>query len=604
MKRQKLLSLLLLLAWPIFIQAQYYGDRPLEMTFEQSDFFFTPLYVNPLGVAGFTGSSLLLFDDPLTGIERNPANLSRFDGDSIPSNYLYLDMRNSRRVVNNRYGIFPCLYDCMPSWGYYYSNERAELSPLMSAAYLTRLPIFRKSITLGATYQVITQGESYYAIPFDIYRNVAGMDMMGTNYAGMEGYQITDRFSGSDYMYHEGHAINTFMSFELNDAWTLGVNVSRFIFDRDGSFGSDNLWNSQVNYLSYWKSFEGRTQEYNHWDYTLGLIYTTGANRFGLNAGLLTGDVTQQLSRNDESMSKSGQSNSSNYSDYQSWYVSDQSWNHKGMNYHGGIQWDRKIRDDLSFRFMYRLAKGVQDIDLKSSIESESSNEYRYSSGNYTSESEGNGKMHDFRDGAGKREMLSHNVNSALTWRFGSGQSLRLGAIFGYHKQLTDTKERADAFSESYYYWFYDDGNNSNASEHYYKTVEDKSINWKFSSRLRSIHIPIVYESKISDRIEILLGMNRTMNFWLIENSTLILYDYRERVINEVTQIEQKTGERIKEPDERYGVVNTKLLGGVTISPSKRFSVQLLVAPGFEKNSLTNEYRSGIQFWMGMNLHL
>ncbi|HPI71302.1 MAG TPA: hypothetical protein PLF99_08225, partial [Tenuifilaceae bacterium] len=175
---------------------------------------------------------------------------------------------------------------------------------------------------------------------------------------------------------------------------------------------------------------------------------------------------------------------------------------------------------------------------------------------------------------------------------------------FGYHKQLTDTKERADAFSESYHYWFYDDGNNSNTSEHYYKTVEDKSINWKFSSRLRSIHIPIVYESEISDRIEILLGMNRTMNFWFIENSTLILYDYRERVNNGVTLIEQKTGERIKEPDERYSVVNTKLLGGVTISPSKRFNIQLLVAPGFEKNSLTNEYRSGIQFWMGMNLHL
>jgi hypothetical protein len=64
------------------------------------------------------------------------------------------------------------------------------------------------------------------------------------------------------------------------------------------------------------------------------------------------------------------------------------------------------------------------------------------------------------------------------------------------------------------------------------------------------------------------------------------------------------TGERITEPRERFSIVNTSILGGVTLYPSKMFGIQLIVSPGFEKSSLVNEYRKGVQVWLSMNLRL
>jgi len=67
---------------PLCAQAQYRSDRPLEMSFEQSEFFFSPSFLNPLGAEHFQRASVLTSDDPLNALERNPANLSDFDRDA------------------------------------------------------------------------------------------------------------------------------------------------------------------------------------------------------------------------------------------------------------------------------------------------------------------------------------------------------------------------------------------------------------------------------------------------------------------------------------------------------------------------------------------
>jgi len=597
--------LILITAIPVIAQAQYYSDRPLEMNFEQTDFFFSPSFVNPYGVKYFSSASVLTFDQPLVDIQRNPANLSRFHRDTLPSNYFYLDMRNSREIVTNNWGgFYPCYYGYRPNYWYYNTSNRKEITPLISIAYLSRLPFLKKSISIGATYQVITQGEEYYFIPYDIYRNMAGMDINGFAYEGTQGYDIVDRFSGSDEMYHEGHSVNLFLAWDLSEVLVLGLKTSMFVFDREGSFGTNNMWTQQINYQSYWKMLESRTQSYKHWDYSLGLNYTTKKSRVGIHAGLLTGSVRQLMGRDDESMSKYGEQGTTNWSDYQNWYLSDQDWDHKGANIYAGLIWEREIREDLNFRFMYQFSLGKQDLVLNSTIESESENEYYYSSNSYLYESEGYGIMHDFRDGTGNREVIANNISSAFTWSISDKQKIKIGAIYGYRTQLTETSESVDAFSESYYYYHSESDTYNSTYENYQKTIEEKTINWKYDTRLRSIQIPVIYEHDINDRFNILLGVNRTMNFWLIENSTLILYDYRERTYNNETLIEHMTGERITEPRERFSIVNTSILGGVTLYPSKMFGIQLIVSPGFEKSSLVNEYRKGVQVWLSMNLRL
>ncbi|MDY0254063.1 MAG: hypothetical protein RBR30_06580 [Tenuifilaceae bacterium] len=603
MKRLILVGIIIQLC--IYGYAQYYGDRPLEMTFEQSDFFFAPLYVNPYGTNNFAKPSQLSMDHPLLNLQRNPSNVSNFRVDSLSSNYFYIDFRNSLSVSNGGYsGIYPLLYDYVPRYGYYYSSTRSEVSPLLSLAYLTQLPILNNSISLGATYQIIAQGERYYAIPYDIYRSNAGKTFDGYTYMGTEGYTIEDRFSGSDEMYHEGHSLNLFLSWKPTDALSIGAKAGRFIFDREGSFGSNNLWNQRVDYYSYWKSFENRTQEYDHWDFSLGLTYGGERNSFGMYAGYLTGSANQLMDRDDESLSNSGQEGSTSWSDYSSWYVSDQSWEHIGQNFYGGFQWEREVRSDLSFRLLYNLSSSNQDIALASSIESESENDYYYEYSNWVSESNGYSNMHDFRTGSGTRTKLNHSVSAGFEWQLGEDKKVRFGAIAGVRKQQTETSEDVDAYAESYYYSRYDYESTVNTWERYTRTIEDKTILWEFESRLRSFQIPIFYERSYSDRFTMIFGYNRTMNFWLVESRTLILYDYREREFDGDISIDTNVGERITEPRDRVSSVSNAFMGGLKFNPTQRFGVELILSPVFEKNALANEHYFGMQVWLGVNMNL
>jgi len=603
MKKHHVLLLAVISLIPCTVKPQYYGDRPLEMSFERADFFFSPSSVSPLGSGYFMQAATLVSEHPLAGIQRNPANLSGFDRDSLPPNYVYLDFGSSHSTGQER-GHYYMPGGRMPGYWHYQAPRRPELTPLMSAAWFNRLPVLNRSVTLGLTYQLISQGENYYAIPHDIYKNVAGRSYDGMAYAGTESYSIIDRFSGSDEMYHEGHAISALLSWEISEALTLGLKAGRFIFERDGSQGSNNLWNQQLNYQSYWKMNETRAQEYGHWDFSAGLIFAAGSHRLGLHAGLLTGTVDQVMARDDESISKYGDRGSSNFSDYSGWYKSDQAWEHSGQNLYAGFLWERHVREGLDFRFMYNFSRITNDLGLRSSIENESENEYYYVWSNGFNESEGFSKMHDFRNGSGERTLINNRFGVAMTWQLGGRQTLTLGGMAGFRNHTTNTSEMVDGYSESSHKYRYEQQNYSSNYEYYHKTIEDKTINWEYTSRLRTIQIPLLYELAMGERFGLLLGVSRSMSFLKTENSSLILYDYRERTQNDETLIERMTGERITEPRERLSVVQTNMIGGLTFSPAEMFSIRLIVSPGVEKNSVYKEYEGSVHVMLGMQLRL
>jgi len=605
MKPFKSILFAMLAVMPMCMQAQYRSDRPLEMTFEQSDFFFSPSFLNPMGAEHFQSASVLTSDHPLIALERNPANLSDFDRDTLPSNFMYIDFRNNREIVKSGYRHYPGYYagGIYRGWGYYHTTSRSELNPLVSLAYLTRLPVLDRSLTVGATYQLISQAEEYYAIPRDIYRYLAGKDAEGITFNGTSDYDIKDRYSASDDMYHEGHSINAFLGWEVNPSLKIGMKAGRFIFGREGSLGTENLWNQRIDYHSYWKSYKDRMQDYGHWDFSAGLKYSfDNENTLGFYLGWVNGNVLQDMNQDDESVSKNGERGTSSWSDYESWYTSDQKWDHHGNTIYSGLQWNKNIREDLSFRLMYNYSRLFQDLDLNSSIKSESENAYHYESTDYLREGEGYSDMHDLRNGGGDRTISKHMVKSAMNWDILDNQSLNVGIILGQRKQSTKTSEKVDAFSETYRYYHRIRDEEEYTSESYYKTVEDKTIRWNFDSRMRTLQIPIIYEYDISKSFDLLAGVNRTMNYWKIENSTLVLYDYREKVRNDEKEVEEMTGERITEPDERISKTSTHFLLGLTFSPSPLFSVQLLASPGFEKHSLVDEQLHGTHYWLSMTL--
>lgn len=59
----------LLLIVSLSAKAQYRSDRPLEMSFEQYEFFFSPSFLDPLGAEHFERASVLTSDDPLHAIQ-------------------------------------------------------------------------------------------------------------------------------------------------------------------------------------------------------------------------------------------------------------------------------------------------------------------------------------------------------------------------------------------------------------------------------------------------------------------------------------------------------------------------------------------------------
>lgn len=93
MKKTLIISALLLFVLVFSVYGQYYGERVLEKSFEQTEFFFTPSYLNPFGIRGFNTVSAGLINDVLLNLQINPANLSM---NSDTPNYIYIDILRMR----------------------------------------------------------------------------------------------------------------------------------------------------------------------------------------------------------------------------------------------------------------------------------------------------------------------------------------------------------------------------------------------------------------------------------------------------------------------------------------------------------------------------
>jgi len=132
-------------------------------------------------------------------------------------------------------------------------------------------------------------------------------------------------------------------------------------------------------------------------------------------------------------------------------------------------------------------------------------------------------------------------------------------------------------------------------------TKEDKNLLWEFKANVINFQIPIIFTWKITDAVEILIGLNRKMTNWDIDDMTLAIFKYRETTSDTVTTTKTNFGERYTEPSERRSDVQTTMLGGITISPSKFFNVRLLAVPNFT-NTYAGTTLKEFQWWIGISL--
>lgn len=587
--------------------SQYWGERVLEKSFEQMDFFFMPNYLNPYGLSNLSATTPGLIDDPLLNLIVNPANLY---SDSSRKTYFYLDFRNSQIKQNRNYGYYP--YPAYRSsysvdmiyFPNYFIQTRKALEPVFSTALLTRPLRSLKGLFLGFSYQLIFQNEGYYSVPQDIYRSNIGYDYAGNRVAETSNIPIADRYKGADDMRQTGHFLSLFSGYEISPRLQLGFRFNRTDFKRDGSYGSQNFWEntSSYNYTSVWYDMRWRDQSYDHWDAAGGLNFKAAdRTKIGVQAGYLWANADQSYSQEDSSIYKYGQINvGSQWSYYHKQGASDQDWAHDGKTYYGGFNLHHQIDPTKTLVFYYSYHRQNVDITLNSNLKDSSYSNYHYEWEKDYYFSEWDYALQDVRTGTGERINKSHRFMGALQWEIERNKKLHIGLNVEFLKRRINTEEQVvlDRHSRSKYNSSYD----PNDRDYFDATKENKNLLWEFKADVINFQIPIIFTWKISDAVEILLGLNRKMTNWDIDDMTLAIFKYRETTSDTVTTRKTNFGERYTEPSERRSDVQTTMLGGITIAPSKFFNVRLLAVPNF-----TNTYQGTtlkeFQWWIGISLY-
>ncbi len=587
--------------------SQYWGERVLEKSFEQMDFFFMPNYLNPYGLSNLATTTPGLIDHPLLNLIINPANLY---SDSSRKTYFYLDFRNSQIKQNKNYSYYPYL-DYRSAYAVdmiyypsYFIQTRKALEPVFSTALLIRPLRSMNGLFLGFSYQLIFQNEGYYSVPQDIYRSNIGYDYAGNKVAETSDLPIVDRYKGADDMRQTGHFLSLFSGYEISPHVQFGFRLNRTVFERDGSYGSQNFWEnaSSYQYFSVWYDMRWRNQDYDHWDLAGGLNFKlSDRTKLGIQGGYLWANADQSYAQDDSSLHKTGQINvGTNWSYYHKQGASDQDWGHDGKTYYTGVNLKHQIDATKALVFYYTYYQQNADITLSSVLNDSSFSSYHSEwDTNYYS-GEWDYAVHDVREGKGKRINKSHRFMGALQWEIERNKKLHIGLNVEFLTRRVDTDEHVllNRHSRSEYNSSY-----STYLQNYFDaTREDKNLQWEFQADVLNFQIPIIFTWRLSDAVEILLGLNRKMTNWDINDMTLAIFKYRETTSDTIITTKTNFGERYTEPSERRSDVQTTMLAGITISPSKFFNVRLLAVPNF-----TNTYQGTtlkeFQWWIGISLY-
>jgi hypothetical protein len=598
--------LLLLCTWGTSF-GQYYGERVLEKSFEQTEFFFTPTPLTPYGIGGFRPVASSLFQDPLSRIAVNPAF---FSIDSMKDHYLYLDFRSVSEIRSQSSRYYYPMYDYLVTrdmafmpYPRYYLNTRKELQPVFSGAYLTRpLPFLLPRFYAGVTYQAVFQDDKYYAIPQDIYRSVMGYDYAGAK-TSAENLPIVDRYKGSDDIHHLAHMISFYGAYEITSDLEVGVKLGRTLFNRDGSFGSQNLWDGYYNpsYKSIWGNSESREQQYRDWDLAAGVRYRFGQrDEVGLLFGHLWGNADQGLVKTDTSFYGHGTVGvGTDWSYYMGSGFTDQLWNHNGRTTYGGIQLSRAISPSLTLNLLYGFGEQSVDIGLASAISDTSYHNYRYQyNDTMVSQSQGFSRLSDTRTGGGTKASSAHRFLASLQWQASERATVSVGVQLEFQRSETNTDEEVVSRRRSQYSSSYGTGYNYSSFE---EMIENKHLLWTFTTDVTTLHVPIVFQWRATDWLDALVGVNRTMSSWEVNDVTLAVISVRDRQSSGGNEHKEYFGERYTMPRERVSDVRTSALVGLTARPSRFFSIRLLVTPNVV-DDYDGSHIQDLRWWLAFQL--
>lgn len=590
----------------ICIYPQYYGERSTEQNFEQSELYFKSHYLNTFGLFNFKNIASGFFNDPFLNLYLNPASIPDIGDDEV---LLYIDFRGDRTEVPILDNYVIPLYYTFDVYRpiidrRWFSISRSEPEPIFSLGVLSYpLKDFTKNFFIGGTYQIINRQEKFYSIPYGIYYPNYYYDAFGIRSQGLAEVPIQDRYSGKDELSTVGHLFSAFTGYKINDDLSIGISLNGVIHSRDGGYENNNQseygQSSDYKYSGY--NSQARDQDYHHLDLSAGVIYNpTEKISVGIKLGLLGGKAEQSYSSKNKYFYQYKVPNVTNEWSYNiSDYQNDQKWNHDGNSKYFSLNFNQYIDDQKEFSGYYRYTNS--DIDLSNSTIILDTSFYtsRYYNSYDTAYYSYNGRSFtsDKRIGTGKRKIYMHEVLLNLLWKLTDKANVRAGIYYNSATSKVNSAEPVLALRKSTYNYVYKITSQSNDNE----LFEDKVLNWEYEGQNWSLRIPIVFNFILNDKFELILGLNRILNGWEIEDRTTAYFAKRERNENGQTTIDTNFGERYIQPTEKITEDFTKLMAGFNVNLSKSFKVNLLVDPEFDNP--TTFFRLA-QWWLGFTAKL
>ena len=382
----------------------------------------------------------------------------------------------------------------------------------------------------------------------------------------------------------------------------FGAKLGRTSFNREGSFGSQNLWDGYYNpnYTSNWGNAESRDQQYRDWDLSAGIQYRFGeGNEAGLMLGHLWGNAVQGVIKTDTSFYGHGTPGSgTDWSYYTRSGFTDQSWDHDGGTTYGSLQLNRVISPTVTMNLSYGFHSQNVDIGLFSSISDTSYNSYFYRYNDTLSyRSEGFSRLVDARQGGGSKIANAHRFAASVHWRPDNAMSLTVGLQLELQSSETNTDEgvssrrqsqHTNTYSQGTYNWFE-------------RTVEEKHLLWTFTTEVTTLRIPVVLQWQATKWLDAMIGISRSMASWDIKDVTLAVINLRERQSSNGNEFKENFGERYTMPRERVSDVSTAALFGLTARPSDLFNIRLLVTPNIV-DDFEGSHIQDLRWWLSFQL--
>ncbi|MDP2302906.1 MAG: hypothetical protein Q8N03_10845 [Ignavibacteria bacterium] len=584
--------------------AQYYGERTTEQSFEPSEVYFKSNLLNPFGLSIIGQISPYTIDNPFLKLMQNPADLYS-DKQSL---LLYIDFRGEREVRQYYDHVMP-LYNVSYSSSIAYdyrwmASPQAEPEPFVSLGFLKYVT---DKLMIGGTYQLINNKSNYYSSPYSYYGWNPYYDGFGIRtMEASAGAPTVDRYSGNDNLKTKAHFVTLYTGYQISDELSTGLTFSYVNHSRNGEYGNTTHSGYSSTGLDdyYYSNQTGKDHSYSHYDISAGIKYLVNPKTsVGIKAGFLSGNGNQlSNSFNDYQYKNNTPNVSSDWNYSYSKSSSEQKYDQDGKSFYAGLNINHQLNESTTLLGYYDYRNTNIDLSNSSLVVDTSNYNNRWSSSynNVVYNYSGISSIIDQRIGSGTRKISEHKIFGGVKVELTPSSSVTTGIFYSSNSIDVNSTEPVKAYRYSKAASSASD--NSHSYNYEYLLIEDKRLEWNYTSVSSSIQIPVVLNFVLNQNWTMILGINKVMNDWEVKQQTNAHFTLRDKTDNGVNNKETNFIERYTSPDESYTEEYTHLFIGFEANISKMFTLRILVEP--ELFNAYSEFSFMNQWWLGFEVRL